>query len=899
MATLMDMIDNNDEKVDEQVNNNEMSEPVNIEKAFENLDTETKEFLKSKATNSDTVKVRYFYNPEDNDLVIHQFINGKWIFHRLTNSIPVEIDVNELDKFEEIDLEKFISLIKPVSIKSFPPRDPTEIKSLPKLIETTEEIKAENISKIIENNFGKHDDFSSTNAVVSSQPLNETDLEKIKNAVGTTEPITSLEKAFDDIEDAGKKQEINDLFKVVSFLRSYVDLYHDILEKGSIYAEQLSKLFKNQVYDELTPKSKILYDKYINFIKEKSNTKITTATGNINQTRCKQIVETLTDDFIKELHLFKINWIPLTKENAFVKSINLKNESEFKELVDILKEDGVDTFFVESSNSKLGSKLIEKKFKIVDLSIGSWDAGTGLSGSDETTTILIGPNKENGGTLQLSKKPKKDETIAVGGAKRKRERLPSEHILLPNTPLNMFGVLDVSVSSNNEVLTFSTVKEPVFESTIKNGPIKLSVNSIMKTIGEPIVRGDEDTKVIQIIPTTPQINRDSVEQKSYLVSLKTWTDLIQIASISESKVIKDSKGTPLKIATVIYDGLCETTARLYGLGHVLKTESNIITYYNYDINSRRLTSEQIAEKLRVQNYIKKHKDDIFEPYLNNWFNNKIEALYTIENHVYSPALYFTAILFKTIYETNKKEALQANEKIGELDIKLVPKSINEYIEGITSSESTLGSLLDYLSKFKDAIKKVLKLRPRSSLDDFEDAYASVQQQIVNTFGDSDEITLRSMVAATFAYAFITRPRFEQFFTALNSIKAAFEKNRKDIRNIQDIEIAFQVMITEDITYSNNISITYMSYIQTMNTTPEIFGMPEQFAFKNRLEKVKTAISSGIVIGGGGSIRRKTRRQRKYFKTMRALKHSNVTSSKTHRKKITKRPSVKRFSHTRK
>ena len=317
-------------------------------------------------------------------------------------------------------------------------------------------------------------------------------------------------------------------------------------------------------------------------------------------------------------------------------------------------------------------------------------------------------------------------------------------------------------------------------------------------------------------------------------------------------------------------------------------------------------------------------------------------------------------LLKGIYTKNKIEAYEAKSKIDTLDVKLVPNTLNEYMEGISSSATTLGNMLDYLGKFNGAIANVLELRPRSPVEVFLTAYDTVRQQIVNTFGDSSPLELRTMIASTFAYAFLTRPAHTQFFTALDSVKrdiiikhnetAAADKviraddivlfSIKDfpdgqsknmtnfterylplinqvkafdeelgtsLQNISDIEIAFQVILTSvpPITRrENGVLITYKDYVQSMNADMPVFSnMPEGFSFQTVLELVFNAIKSQIDsdrYSGGLRKKRKTLRQRKYFaKTAHKgiRTASNVTSSKTHRNKIKRRSKVKKYAHT--
>lgn len=852
---------------------------------------------------------RFFLDSTNNDVIVLNFVNRQWIFYRPTDSYPIPIEFNELisRSFKETTFETIQPLIKPVDITPFPVKDPSHpLKYFPFVFEPDRRgYTTSNILEIFDENFGRHQDLSTLQYQVAQKVIPK----KLADFIASNKSVIS---SLNTNIMTSKNQNLKNLFIVVNFLRSYVDLYHDILNFGHIYSEQLRKMFESSILIGMNSEAKNFYKEYIELIVKNTNTKIFTSGGNINQTRCKQIIETLVDDFIEILHDNNINWIPLTKENAFVKSINISNEIDFKELVKTLISDGVNTFYVESANCSIGRKLVDAGMSISDLAIGGWDAGSGFSGSKKMPKLLIGPGKE---------------------------------IEMSNPLIDMFGFLKVEVTDDNRNLIFTIPKK--FTCTIPNGPIKLSVNSIMKTIGAGIVRGDSDINV-KNIKTMPQIElNDELYKRASFIALKTWTDLIQIVSISNSKVLKHTNSKkPLKIATVIYDGLCETTSRLYGLGHVLKTEGSIVTYYNYDINSRSLSRSEIETKLKVKIFIGENKEDIFDRYLKPWFDNRIETLSNLEKRIHSPALFFVSKLFKGIYTRKLKEVMIASTMVDTLDVKLFPDTITEYVEGISASASTLGSLLDYFARFNNAIEKVLLLRPRSPIEVFLNAYDSVRQQIINTFGDSTDLELRSMIACTFAYAFITRPAHTQFFIALDTIKESIikkfnekasnekiltpnqilqffvkddiyaqSKNMKNfterylplinkiiaydaelglaLRNISDIEIAFQLILTS-IPYikqnENNDIITYKDYIQAMEKNRPIFSyMPIEFSFYNVISLVisqmEGLIGSGIYSGG----KKQNNKQRTY----------GLKKLKTHGKRNIRSQIVKRFVHTKK
>lgn len=727
----------------------------------------------------------------------------------------------------------------------------------------------DDIIDTINDNFAKHTDFSFLQNKANTIPVPPPS-GKNKNTA-----VTSL---LDTIPES-----LSEEFNLVNFLRSYVDLYHDILEYGKDYA----KIYLSKYIEELSKKGAVgidikdKLDKEINEI----NKRIFTKTGKINQTQCKSYVEDLTSRFIEKLHIAGIKTIPKTKENAFVMSASLDNPTELNELFNTLKTDDVTRFFVESANNDIGIKLYFKNFKICNLNIGDWDAGSGFSGK----TIRPQPTIYNIGPTQG----------------------------LPNYHINMFNSFLVQVSDDNNAIKVSYSSDGGgVQSIIISPRTKLSVNKILNTTDNVTVRGTEDVES-GILVTAPQITPASpLIDKAGIISLKTWTDLIQIVSLSKTmslaRIPPNNSGN--KILTVIYDGLCETTARLYGLGHVLKTEGKIITYYSYNIHSRRLGTERYNQKARVKSYITYNKP-FFLKYFRLWFEQRIQTLKNINEISYNPVLYFVSELFISKYEQAAKKAEESINNIDRQEIISIPDTIQEYIESQSSSSVLLGDLQDSIAKFNLAISKIIEIGKRPSMDTFLNAYDYVQQQIVNSFNESDTIELRSMIASLFAFVYLQYPRdgASAAFTAFEAIKrkiaetfqlspniraslnilkkantfdATYFKNiylprvkglpeeiQSRLKNIIDIEIAIRRLKRLSITY-NGAKITYQNYIKDIHQGP-YYPILSAFSFLSVYstveEKIRELIHDEKYKGGYSNYRRKT------------YKHKQ-NKRKTHKKK---------------
>lgn len=647
---------------------------------------------------------------------------------------------------EELDERK--SRLEPIKDTTITTKDQLTalIGQIPQ--KTIELFTKQEILKQIEDDFGKHISFN---------------LDFINNAIraititGIQEEGVTLRSHNNQITtnlpNSVARGELNRRFKLVSFIRSYIDLYHDITKLGDAYCPKLYEIFYNSLTNDA---DKTYLRNKINSYQIGGPNSIFTSSGEVSQTKCKVQIEKLADEYIEFCHNREIKTNPKEKENALVISASMDNEKEINELIDTLIKDGVTGYYVESANNDIGETLFTKsiiggkpQLKIYNLSLGDWDAGSGFSGNK-----LKNP------------KPTAQDRVEISFGS-------------DNPILDLFGLINVSVNEKNNELT-ATFKE--YTDTISGGTVypekiikvtprqKFAVNSVTKATNDMILRGVSTTtqneKEVKPIKTDPKITiNSSFQERASLISLKTWTDLIQIVIIS--KLMSQSKNN--KILTVIYDQLCETTARIYGLGHVLRTEGKVVTYYNYNINSRKLTKELREAKTKLKTYIS-NNISLLQTYLQNWFNLRINSLDTIKRSYYEPVLYFVSELFMEKYTTAQTKSIVLLNNISQTDIKLIPKSLDDYIEAISSSATLLGELFDTNSKFEIAIQRIEAVGTRGNRDIFLDAYDFVKQQIVNTFSTANAIKLRAMIASTFAYVFLKYYAYDRCLSKIESVK---------------------------------------------------------------------------------------------------------------------------------
>ena len=770
--------------------------------------------------------------------------------------------ITYIEKSKE-DYDKIIDRLKPISIPESTNRGSLNASIIEKLgpVFDVNNKPVAKVIDVIQENFGKHISLDVQLKALIDNPLH-TNKEKLLTEVANvkasaTPPVPLLTQISDDENSVS-----NEYFKIISFLRSYIDLYHDIENYSTEYCTFYLAEFIHKLTDAA---NKTFLREQIAII----DASIFTRTGNISQERCREQIERIADLFIRYLHALGIATNPEKKESAFVMQASIDNPVELKSLIDTITADGVTGFYVESANNNIGEILVKAPLQLYNLTIGEWDAGSGFSGKKlkpKPTIIQVGP--------------------AAAGSEGP--------YVIPNMAIDMFGLFRVEVSPDNKTLIILYGGAPF----ISINPLqKLSVNKLLIAAGKLAIRGTEDTNPAPLKFTFSSADAaafDAVAPKGkVIIPLKPWTDLVQIKTISGSKIL-----------TIIYDTLCETTARIYGLYHVLLCQGKILTYYSYNINSRHLTPDKIQQRILLRYFINKNAEWI-KKYLGTWFNQRITTLIQLIRESYDPILFFISKAFINRYIVAKDKSFELVDQVSTVDIKSIPDTLDKYIESVSSSGTLLADLSELHLKFKTAIDEIESVGARGNKEFFLNAYKKTQQLIINTFktgDDSDKpITLRAMVASTFAYYFIKNPRYSRFLTKLDDIKrvilheqypaytrpvlnkivgvsvlvngynrAQFNASlsiikvsqNEAVRNIVDIQIAIQTLLTQP-------PPNYLKYLQQVSTKP-IDSNPD-YSFDNVIGRVTTALNSVITSGtyfGGNKRQKKLSKTRKQKRTKR-------------------------------
>lgn len=849
---------------------------------------------------------RFFYNDTTDQLIQYALLGGVYNYIDPQSNVVAKPTI---PPFYEITMKDYLEKRKQISNKKdevpFNIKAAIEAWFLP-IFEPDMGYEQNDLKDMIKLHFANQIDFNGK--LIPTMTANQTatyiadEKKKLEKQQKESDEITSLNTSINLINNPI----LNHIYIVFNFLRSYVDLYHDILIQGSVICEPIRQHFETHMLQSLQDLAKSAYMYYMTQIWKGAN-KIFRISGHINQTNCGIILEELTDKFIELLHQAGIKWIPKTSQESFIKTTILAskenplkatlNNAAVKDLIKELNRNAVNGFYVESAMSDIGQLLTDNGFPRADIEIGKWDAGSGFSKGP--LSVSIGPLP--------------------------RANAPT-NLTLDNQIIRLFNIYDIVISPDNKNLDINV--NGITIASISGGPKLLSVNSLLTAANLNPVRGDSPGSKLGIeIAGGAALSQQT---QCGIVSLKTWTDLIQIVTLSESKKIKEGGvGPNLKIAVVISDALCEITARMYGIGHVIKNTKGILTYNCYDNNARSLDPKEVNIRLELKASIMTNigPDGILTSYINRWFDQRINYLNWVSTITIDPSIYFTSYLYKDIYSKNKENALKELNNIANVDLKNLPSTLNVYIESITQASSTLGSLLEQMDMFDKALSNINELRSRVEKDNYLTAYNAIQTEICRTFKDTDAQELRILVATTIASAIMKKNGPDRFFVSLNSIKQEMindvsvnisidkkqindnigsgnryrnkdyikgyttrikniytylirpDINRvelaNDILNICDVELALLELLKLQVRGKQNAQnavdrvITYEKYVKRISSS---IGFPlraaiPQFSFNSiRIEvgaRIKGYINASVYSGG--------RNKRKYYKK-RTIKH---------------------------
>ena len=662
-------------------------------------------------------------------------------------------------------------------------------------------------------------------------------------------PVQDIRSVIEAKAASDPSSDILEFDYLYNFLRSYIDMFHDFLSAGFSIKKYLEQ--KLMTYIQSTPKTQaqaVDAQKWMTIINA-PNTGIFTLGDKVSQPRCKLILEDIVDDYINKLHdKYGIKFLPRRKQQAFKKTVTLPNPKsnidDFEDLIDIMTKNNISNYFVESLSSRIGDFLNKANINNINFSIGDWDGGSGYAIG---TKGIIGPTSPPPFTL-------------------------------PNPVVNVFGYM-VAVkpqdATHAERLIIINEKKQGFYISPK---MKLELNNIAQTLGLGRIRGsgESETSRMPVAIKNPSeigesfpMETDKIEAAAMLMSLKTWTDLVQIRA---STLLK-KQNPAAKVAVVISDGLCETTARMNGLSYVLFNQGKSVSLYCYDLNALTLTIDEVKRKARVKEIIKQMTQPISQ-YIKQWFDVRINRLKEIIQVTPLPSLFFTASLFLDIYQNNYSKIGDVLQKTLMDSVENLPNTLQEYLEAVLQSSTTLASFLDQIEIFDNSFQPFLELRERTPGDAFMEAYYKVSNKIVDTFNKlTSKTQLDLYVAITICYFIFLKTDPSKYKTTIDTVKAHLTPSHADYSKIIQIENVFNMLLSGGPAYTSYIK----SLIENQTKDTIVVAQP-QFSFSSMLRMLESRLTPPAASGG----------LRKRFPKRRTSRMRNNRRASTRRRKTSRR-----------
>lgn len=600
-----------------------------------------------------------------------------------------------------------------------------------------------------------------------------------------------------------KIEDVNE-YKVYLFLRDYIDMYHDFLSRGHDLATIIGHHFEQVI--EGNKELINIYKKW----KRKIEASVITNGGNINQTKCHEVLELIIEEFISLLiSKYNINYIPKNKALALKVSCDLTN---IDELISTLERANVKEFYVESADSSIGNVLEridvrtgEKRLTNIDFPIGQWDGGYGYGTAgtalEKGDASLIYPNPQLiYGLFNIQEKEGEINRGSASGGLVKRKYLEI------TGPENKIKIQSVSKRSGRE---------------------RLTLNMMANLAGLGTIRGSSDggeSSIAGKINITKE-GSDGPLLTALYASIKTWTDYVQILA---------AKQYGRKAVSIYSDDLCEKTAWMHGIPFSIKTESKRseiavgggmkvskkkkVLLYSYDLRSYVLSAEQRLYKESIRQTIINYRVQLLS-YINNWFSNRISRLCEAMLYAPDPITYFVSKLFINVYSNNNTKAGKMLMDIGKIQIEEVPDEIHNYIENITQSTSTSAEMIEQIDEFEEGFRpfKALRIGERSSTPIIY-AYDNLKRIIVNTFTDKDDSLLQTYINSTIVYIFsqMLIPEGETIDNIIGRLDGIRESDRKYI-----------------LTKYNELMASgspYRDFIKSLKDTEKLTLLNEEFSF---------------------------------------------------------------------
>jgi hypothetical protein len=701
-------------------------------------------------------------------------------------------------------------------------------------------------------------------------------LPEIKKDEPTT--ITSFIQKFDQ----DKKDKIEAVMLCFSFIRSYIDFYHDYeylarpqLQKIKETLLNNSQVFKNiknlKIFDGIT------IGKYMQDNLDIIDFQAVTSSGNVNQTTCKKILKNYMEKYCQILIDLGVYWLTPNKESAFIystKTCSIKKtncdveiKNSIQTFIDKLKEDNIELFYTETDKSNISEILVQNGFNMTSSLSGIRDAGSGFS---MKTAKNINNNVKNISIYRTFD----NNNININTTSQKIKN--TNDYLITNSPaclsskflfFDLFNIIiDNNEKSNNFYLT-NIDNSSVNLIANNNDKIEpLSINSVLETVKMRQLRGQGKAPALRQIEIT---NMTDI-CKSGILSFKTFTDFIQLLDIHD---VKDSGLYPVFITL---DMLCEDSGMLFGLP-TIRSENHYASYYCYDTRYHSIDPMLMQRKLNAFLRIVSNAEIIKEQITNGIFKPIREYLIILKKYHFNPCIYYAANFLLNEITEIEQSTLQKIEDIEnkydefnensnkQIDInylKLIPHDTNAFIEWKNNLQTTditndmllsfngdlnlfmeqmcdfssiKGTFINTSNLFMEQFDIIRNIENRTSAEDFKKLYYNTKQELINFLPKSaSEAEIDFNIFLIFLTAFSTKNKKAQSSIQYNiSIFLSdddVEKKDKDIINKVNENIGF-------------INILETEFLKIGETTPIIQNYIDVFVATELYEEDSSLFKS--------------------------------------------------------
>ena len=604
-----------------------------------------------------------------------------------------------------------------------------------------------------------------------------------------------------------------------SFLRSYIDFYHDFEYLALVYVGEIINGLTTQFYSKIMDRSSFMQKI------QRIDGYVRTNSGGVNQTACKKILKQFMEEYSTFLISQGVYWLTPTKESAFICEADINVVGEIAVFLENINKDGIKHFYIETDKSHIAELLIKHGLNMVKSISGIRDAGSGIT--DQTAQKYASSRRHPLSILPITRKYDERATQKIQVILGEKQEV--KNIIINNN--NALGkVSDFLFNDSFNVIPTNGI-QPTDENIIiivephnNNNMITIqgtntkceqfSVNKLLATINEIQLRGEGNSPPLKPDMITTQRPPNPIS----ILMLKSYTDYIQQLDVYDIKDIEQ-----LRVTFVTLDILCNDSGMLFGLNTIL-SGINSLTYYCFDTRYHSTNIESIQKKYSVFNYLKTNVDMMRSSIPGLFSGIKTYLLRMNQNH-YNPAIYYsTFLILNDIIEIeqntlNKLEELR-NKDLQSVDvnyIKLFPETVKEYLEQICQFSVIRVNYENVFDKISSIMQTLSLMGGRITEEVFIEKFYNIKQEIINSLPttiNTDELNIHIIIFFAVMISLKTDHARSSIFTLFTNIQTKYPDHEIVAYLFQINDSIHKIKVILDRTTANSAWLNYRSQIET-------------------------------------------------------------------------------------